>query len=609
MRFSKISPGTLLCAAAAALAYNTGGVQARSPPALLDRRSFSPNATGAAGNTRDLFVREILQNSAEYGGFANFSASAPTVPLKVGIVGAGATGLYAAVLLESLGIDYEILEANTRVGGRMFTYRFDEEKWNASKPGEPEYYDYYDVGAMRFPGMAWMDRVIGKQNTSLISYINAHLKPEDEPVKLIPYIFRIDNTFRLYNDKLIYNQVLPSADNFDVLVSDGGTIDPGVFATASPASVFDEAIKDLIHELEIDFDSGFRKLMEYDQVSVRQYMLTKGFSPEQIDWMETVDDATTHYDTMSMSQSALEEWIFESAPLDSWLAIEGGMDRISAGMVKILSKSVETSMRVTAIKPAPEGALSVHINGTEDRTYAHVINTVPLGVMQQMDLTELNLDYRKKLAIRKLSYDPAGKIGMKFRSRWWEHLPEPFQGGQSFSDLPIRRCVYPSYGIETPDAAGAMIASYTWGQDSARLGSFYNIPDARDYVVETTLRDLARMNNVTHEFLKEEFVDVHLWDWYGDEFSVGAFAIFSPDQFSTMMPALMHPAHEGKLHFGGEALSSGHAWIIGAVNSAYRTVTEILAVEGMDDKLQQLVETWGYVDEIDMGWYSSAFSD
>jgi monoamine oxidase len=148
-----------------------------------------------------------------------------------------------------------------------------------------------------------------------------------------------------------------------------------------------------------------------------------------------------------------------------------------------------------------------------------------------------------------------------------------------------------------------MIASYTWGQDSARLGAFYGDFTSIPHVVSTTIRDLAQLNNVTHQFLLDQFVDYHVWNWYGHEFSIGAFASFAPAQFSTVMPALLQPAYFGKVHFAGEALSSGHGWIIGALNSAYRAVAEVLAVEGSAGKLQELVDTWGLVDEVDMGWY------
>ena len=38
---------------------------------------------------------------------------------KVLIIGAGAAGLYAAYILKSMGIDFQILEANTNYGGRL----------------------------------------------------------------------------------------------------------------------------------------------------------------------------------------------------------------------------------------------------------------------------------------------------------------------------------------------------------------------------------------------------------------------------------------------------------------------------------------------------------
>lgn len=71
----------------------------------------------------------------------------------MGIVGAGAAGLFTGMIFDhlkkdyELDIEYEILEANDekRVGGRLFSYYF-----NAPPPGEGNH-DYYDVGAMRYP--------------------------------------------------------------------------------------------------------------------------------------------------------------------------------------------------------------------------------------------------------------------------------------------------------------------------------------------------------------------------------------------------------------------------------------------------------------------------
>ena len=42
---------------------------------------------------------------------------------KVGIIGGGIGGLYAAMLLQEQGIPYEILEASPRLGGRLYTQK------------------------------------------------------------------------------------------------------------------------------------------------------------------------------------------------------------------------------------------------------------------------------------------------------------------------------------------------------------------------------------------------------------------------------------------------------------------------------------------------------
>ena len=89
----------------------------------------------------------ILGNGSTNGSFHSNLGLVPNdtgaITGKVGIIGAGASGLYAAILLQSFGIPYEILEANDRPGGRIWTHYFDFETWNASKPGDPEYYDYF----------------------------------------------------------------------------------------------------------------------------------------------------------------------------------------------------------------------------------------------------------------------------------------------------------------------------------------------------------------------------------------------------------------------------------------------------------------------------------
>jgi protoporphyrinogen oxidase len=68
-------------------------------------------------------------------------------PGRVCIVGAGVAGLLIAMILKYLKIDFDIVEASDRVGGRCFTYKF---------PGVSKH-NYYDVGAMRIPDIETMN--------------------------------------------------------------------------------------------------------------------------------------------------------------------------------------------------------------------------------------------------------------------------------------------------------------------------------------------------------------------------------------------------------------------------------------------------------------------
>ena len=64
----------------------------------------------------------------------------------VGILGAGVGGLYTALILQSLNVSYEIIEASNRTGGRLFTYKF----------SSGNFYDYYVSFCVFFRHIYWM---------------------------------------------------------------------------------------------------------------------------------------------------------------------------------------------------------------------------------------------------------------------------------------------------------------------------------------------------------------------------------------------------------------------------------------------------------------------
>lgn len=101
---------------------------------------------------------------------------------RVCIVGAGACGLRVAMFLQYLEIDFDILEASDRHGGRAFTYHFSAAE-----------HDYYDVGAMRFPHTKALH-----ETYNLFAELQL-----DQQGKIIPYIMSIPENLQLFNGELL----------------------------------------------------------------------------------------------------------------------------------------------------------------------------------------------------------------------------------------------------------------------------------------------------------------------------------------------------------------------------------------------------------------------
>ena len=71
------------------------------------------------------------------------------------------------------------------------------------------------------------------------------------------------------------------------------------------------------------------------------------------------------------------------------------------------------------------------------------------------------MTYIQRQAIRTLNYGPAVKVGIRFKTRWWEQGGLNQRGGSSYTDRPSRTIVYPSAGLgET--GPGVLMATYNW---------------------------------------------------------------------------------------------------------------------------------------------------
>ncbi|SCN91547.1 related to L-amino-acid oxidase [Fusarium fujikuroi] len=379
-------------------------------------------------------------------------------------------------------------------------------------------------------------------------------------------------------------------------------------------------------------------LMKADHMSVRQFLGSghlreegeepeppagddfpqgPGFNYNTIEYLETMTYGTGWYD-QSLTECVLEELDFHTPDMDNdpatkniqyWWCVDGGAQEIAKRMALKIKKRIEYNTKVQSIdaqvplrrerKAGEYTAMKIKTTRTDpktkkvetkDREYFAIFNSTTLGALQRMELSDAGLSWGTKQAIRALGYGASSKVGMKFRTAWWQTPPFNIaKGGVSRTDLPLRVCVYPSYNIKSnegedkwdPTKPAVLLCSYTWGQDAQRIGALCSNNTTQDdaELKRLIIHDLARLHARIEfpfeklvTFLEDQYIDHHGYDWYRDQHMSGAFAYFGPGQFSNMWQEIIKPNALGQLYLVGEAASSHHAWIVGALESVVRAV-------------------------------------
>ncbi|KAM9979064.1 hypothetical protein ACTFIZ_000411 [Dictyostelium cf. discoideum] len=565
--------------------------------------------------------------------------------LSVGIIGAGICGLYSAMILQDLGINYKILEINKeRIGGRIYSYRFSD-----------QVNDFSELGAMRIPIIPIMDRLVSNESWSLFS----KLLKSGHPIKTYPFILSSNNSITYYNGKRVYSTIPSSSSSLSTNPMSGdpfhfsdsknggkGMGIPDEYAQKPYGDLTKSLITPFIKNLTIDFDNAFKSILKIDNYSTREYLKKFGNLPNSvINYLETLSGNTGQYEN-SYVESILSTFDFSGK---DWIGIEGGTDNLIKSISKILKNKIEMGQEVIKIsksldhngdinglivdvlnehsstssnnKNSSSSFLSSSSSSSSSSTtinknqfnFKHVISTTTLSALQRIDTSDLNLSLKQRLGIRSLHYSVAIKIAIKFKFRWWEDFQfmkgKPIKGGRSSTDLPIRSIIYPSYGIGK-NSSGVLLASYVGGQDALRLGSLVGSVEKEKRLIRLCLENLAEIHDIDVNILRKLYKTHKCMHWSNDENASGAYGLYWPSQFLEYYPSLTKPSTDGRFHISGESTSIHHAWIIGALNSAYRSVDRILRQENLLQLRSKLIENWGIIEKVEdpslpLNWFEN----
>jgi hypothetical protein len=117
-------------------------------------------------------------------------------------------------------------------------------------------------------------------------------------------------------------------------------------------------------------------------------------------------------------------------------------------------------------------SMRVSVEGKEDEGFSHVVSTSTFANLRTINTKKVPMTYKQRQAIRAFNYGAAVKVGIKFKTRWWEQDGMKQFGGSSYTDRQSRVVVYPSAGLGE-GGPGVLMVTYAWCASLPYLCGYY----------------------------------------------------------------------------------------------------------------------------------------
>jgi monoamine oxidase len=480
---------------------------------------------------------------------------------RVIIVGAGLAGLSCAYELSKHGYHVDVLEANSRPGGRVQTLRKEFSRPLFAEAG-PYWVNEAHTVAMRYFRELGIEGALSEiplQDNYLLchimgSRIESHLRP---------------------------NEPWPSSLNLDPLELKYGlgrftsTIfsDPGVGNPAAyrwpPVGV----------------------IQKYGQMTFKEFLSQEHPTP---DGPHTPSAGMTELirlwfawwdDPMKLSALAMIQYgVIGQRMCDDpmarhkWFVSKKGMDLLPRSFEKTIiniakdnAKAISTKQgdkplpftynaRVTGLRQDQQSVTATYMlpSGDENELSGdYLVCAVPFSTLREFKSLPEFSDVKKE-AINKLKYASVARAYLQCKKSFSD-----LADGAGFTDLPIGNLL--DMGFVQGENRGKLLQAFMTGEHAKDLADKEE-NDRRAFVLE-------HMQTVFRE-LKEKDVErwaFKFWD-RSDPYARGAYPLFTPEQFLRIRDIA---SPEGRIHFAGEHTSEYTAWMEGALRSGIRAAGEI----------------------------------
>jgi len=463
-------------------------------------------------------------------GFPRIARAQDTSDLKVVILGAGTAGLTCAYRLQQSGIPSMVLEASPRVGGRMYSLQnFFPDDQTAELGGELIDTDHYAIRNLATElGLELIDLAYLDGSTGHDYYIDSKL-------------YRAD------------------ADWIEAFR-------PVAVAIRKDIGENDE-------NCEVTFDSGTDEGKALDNMSVAEWIAKHELSGPIVKVIEAA--YVGEYGLELGEQSALnllcavgtdegQFGIFGAS--NERFRTRGGNGMIPIRLAQEIQSPIETGTVVESIRNRGERfEISVRRGGTSAAVLADVVvTTIPLTVMRNLDLRNLDITAVQRSTIQNLGYGTNSKMMAGLNSRPWMELNVT---AYTFTDLAFQCCWDTSRG-----QAGqhAILTNFTGGKQGLVIGEGPLQTRAKEFVAQADKVFPGTADAYTGKAVRQ------IWPKY--EWTLGSYTCYRPGQYQKYMNALVQP--QGRLIFAGEHTLEENGFMNSAVESGERAATQVLAILG-----------------------------
>ncbi|NEO16015.1 MULTISPECIES: NAD(P)/FAD-dependent oxidoreductase [unclassified Moorena] len=470
---------------------------------------------------------------------------------RIGIIGGGIAGLVSAYELSQLNHQVTVLEADSRLGGRIKTHYFSDGT-------------YGELGAMRIP----------TSHGCTLHYIDKFNLPKRPFINYNPAAFyylrgkktRLDSYQELFG---VYK--LTSDEQQD------------------PGEIYDQLLEELIDSLtEKEKWELFAPTFTSDQVRKWDTLTFTDYFRSHLspDAFELLGHATgaIHYDKVSLLNGLIDFF--------AWHRVEqyeliGGLETLIKALVKRISGIIQTEARVTTIEMTDRGVRLVwnKLDKQQTAEFDYIICTIPATALAQINF-DPSLPSQQREAINNLGYCSASKTLLHCTARPWEFADHVYGGG-SFTDLNFEKCWYPSDNAQLDSKnlsqphfvakdqdisyqPSVLTAAYRWEDNSRKFRTLEETAKT-----DLTLDEVSQL----HPDIKDYTDDIihSIWD-EDNQSGSGSYAYFAPGDRENYQPLLgqAYPVDNPRVFFAGEHLAINHASVQGAVQTAETAVIDLL---------------------------------